>query len=184
MEEKEELQGYLHNTSPIKKSEKVRYFDMCIQTESELLRRVCFSPVKHKEYKNAGDLKSPVKVRKFKLDKQSDNTVLMYSNVALDSVHDIDFQPKEIPPTKIIGMISSINTNQMIAIKAKLLQEGGKKKVKTVDGEKFLVNAFLSDPHGTIKVTLWEPFSDLEEGKTYQFDNLLVRREYNTKDII
>ena len=27
-------------------------------------------------------------------------------------------------------------------------------------------------------------FSDLEEGKTYQFDNLLVRREYNTKDII
>ena len=27
-------------------------------------------------------------------------------------------------------------------------------------------------------------FSDLEEGKTYQFDNLGVRREYNTKDII
>lgn len=27
-------------------------------------------------------------------------------------------------------------------------------------------------------------FSDLEEGKTYQFDNLVVRREYNTKDII
>ena len=59
-----------------------------------------------------------------------------------------------------------------------------KKKVKTDDGEKFLVNAFLGDPHGTIKVTLWEPFCDLEEGETYQFDNLLVRREYNTKDII
>ena len=27
-------------------------------------------------------------------------------------------------------------------------------------------------------------FSDFEEGKTYQFDNLVVRREYNTKDII
>ena len=27
-------------------------------------------------------------------------------------------------------------------------------------------------------------FSDLEEGKTYQFDNLVERREYNTKDII
>ena len=108
----------------------------------------------------------------------------MYSNVALESVDDIDFQLKEIPTTNNIGMISAINTNQMIAIKAKLLEEGGKKKVKTDDGEKFLVNAFLGDPHGTIKVTLWEPFSDLEEGKTYQFDNLLVRREYNTKDII
>ena len=70
MEEKEELQGYLHNVSPIKKSEKVPYFDTCIQTESELLRGVCFSPVKHEEFKKAGHLKSPVKVRKFKLDKR------------------------------------------------------------------------------------------------------------------
>ena len=34
MEEKEKLQGYLHDVSTIKKSEKVPYFDMCIQTES------------------------------------------------------------------------------------------------------------------------------------------------------
>ena len=33
MEEKEESQGYLHDVSTIKKSEKVPYFDMCIQTE-------------------------------------------------------------------------------------------------------------------------------------------------------
>lgn len=103
----------------------------------------------------------------------------MCSNVALDSVDDIDFQPNEIPTTNNIGMISAINTNEMIAIKAELLQKSGKKKVKTDDGEKF-----LGDPHGTVNVTLREPFSDLEEGKTYQFDNLLVRREYNTKEII
>ena len=47
MEEKEELQGYLHDVSTVNKGEKVPYFDMCIQTESELLRGVCFSPVKH-----------------------------------------------------------------------------------------------------------------------------------------
>ncbi|KAK2548188.1 hypothetical protein P5673_031651, partial [Acropora cervicornis] len=34
IEEKEELQGYLHDVSTVKKSEKVPYFDMCIQTES------------------------------------------------------------------------------------------------------------------------------------------------------
>ena len=64
MEEKEELQGYLHDVSTIKKSEKVPYFDMCIQTESKLLRGVCFSPVMHEEFKKAGDLKSPVKSEK------------------------------------------------------------------------------------------------------------------------
>ena len=95
-----------------------------------------------------------------------------------------DFQPKEIPTTNNIGTISAINTYQMIAIKAKLLQKGDKNKVKTDDGEKFLVNAYLGDPSGTIKVTLWDRFCDLEEGKTYPFDNHLVRGEYKTQDII
>ena len=95
-----------------------------------------------------------------------------------------DFQPKEIPTTNNIGTISAINTYQMIAIKAKLLQKGDKNKVKTDDGEKFLVNAYLGDPSGTIKVTLWDRFCDLEERKTYPFDNPLVRGEYKTKDII
>ena len=72
----------------------------------------------------------------------------------------------------------------MIAIKAKLLEEGGKKKIKTDDGEKFPVNAYFGDPSGTIKVTFWDRFCDLENGKTYPFDNLLVRGEYKTKDII
>ena len=95
-----------------------------------------------------------------------------------------DFQPKEIPTTNNIGTISAINTYQMIAIKAKLLQKGDKNKVKTDDGEKFLVNAYLGDPSGTIKVTIWDRFCDLEEGKTYPFDNHLVRGEYKTQDII
>ena len=34
MEEKEELQGCRHDVSTVKKSEKVPYFDMFIQTES------------------------------------------------------------------------------------------------------------------------------------------------------
>ena len=57
-------------------------------------------------------------------------------------------------------------------------------EVKTDDGEKFLVNAHLGDPSGTIKVTLRDRFCDLEERKTYPFDNPLVRGEYKTKDII
>lgn len=184
-EEQKDIVGYLHNVSPIKKSEKVSYFDMSIQTNNDVIRGVCFSPVKHTQFKDISEKKSPVKVRQFKLDNKSDNnTVLMYHNVSLDSVDDINFQPKDIPTTYNIASISAFNTNQMITIKAKLLQKSGKKKVKTANGEKSIVNAYLVDPHGTIKVTLWETFCDLEEGKTYQFENILVRREYNSKDLV
>ena len=48
-------------------------------------------------------------------------------------------------------------------MKAKLRKKAGKKTVKTDDGEKFLVNAYLGDPHGTIEVHLWELFC--EEGR-------------------
>lgn len=42
--------------------------------------------------------------------------------------------------------------------------------------------AYLVDPHGAIKVTLWEQFSELEEGKTYNFQNLQVK-EYNSNGV-
>ena len=184
-EQQEEIVGYLHNVSPVKKTNKASYFDMCIQTDNDLLRGVCFSPGKQTDFKNVSDKKSPIKLRRFKLEKNSDsNTLLMYHNVSLDSTDDITFQPKEIPSTNNIGLISAINTNQMISIKAKLVQKSGRKKIKTSYGEKFTVNAHLIDPYGAIKVTLWETFCELEEGKTYQFENLLVRREYNSKDLV
>lgn len=127
-EVQKDIVGYLH-VSPIKKSEKVSYFAMSIQTSNNVIRGVCFSPIKHTHFKDISEKKSPVKVRQFKLDKKSDNdTVLMYHNVLLDSVDDINFAPKDIPSTNNIGSISALNTNQMISIKAKLLQQSGKKK--------------------------------------------------------
>ncbi|XP_066018906.1 uncharacterized protein [Pocillopora verrucosa] len=43
--------------------------------------------------------------------------------------------------------------------------------------------AYLVDPHGAIKVTLWEQFCGLEEGKTYNFQNLQVKKEYNSNGV-
>lgn len=153
---------------------------MCIQTESELPRGVCFSPFKHKELnRKTGDLKSPLKVRNF--DKQSANTVLMCSNVAVNTIDDIDFQPNEIPSINNVNIISAINTSHVIAIKAKLLQQRDKEKGKSDNRENFFVSVFFGHPLGTIKITLWQPFSDFQEAQTYDFDNPLGTREYNTK---
>lgn len=45
-EVQKDIVGYLH-VSPIKKSEKVSYFAMSIQTSNNVIRGVCFSPIKH-----------------------------------------------------------------------------------------------------------------------------------------
>jgi len=43
--------GYLHNVSPIRTSNKTKYFDMQIQTgEDEVKRGVCFSPPRVQEF--------------------------------------------------------------------------------------------------------------------------------------
>ena len=34
-EQQEEIVGYLHNVSPVKKTNKASYFDMCIQTDND-----------------------------------------------------------------------------------------------------------------------------------------------------
>lgn len=116
-----------------------------------------------------------------KFDKQLANTVLMCSNVAVNTIDDIDFQPNEIPSINNVRIISAINTSHVIAIKAKLLQQRGKEKGKSDNREIFFVSVFFGDPLGTIKITLWQPFSDFQEAQTYNFDNPLGTREYNTK---
>ena len=47
----DELTGYLHNISPLKKGSKTTWFDMQIQTEAEVVRGVCFSAAKHNDFK-------------------------------------------------------------------------------------------------------------------------------------
>ena len=55
-------------------------------------------------------------------------------------------------------------------------------QVKTfVPGKSPLINCLKRsfNPHGSIKVALWEAFSELLEGNTYDFQNLQVKKEYN-----
>ena len=47
------LTGYIHNVSPVKHSNKTRYFDMLIQTEATKVRGVCFSSSKHLDFERS-----------------------------------------------------------------------------------------------------------------------------------
>ena len=54
----------------------------------------------------------------------------------------------KLPTTNNISTFSEINMNLMIAIKAKLLQKSGMRKVKTDNKYTFLVDAYLGNPQG------------------------------------
>lgn len=158
-EQKEEIVGFLHNVSPTKKSSKTSYFDMSIQTTDGLVRGVCVSGSKQEHFDQMSKKKSPIKLRNFRIERAGDaTTVLMNNNVLLEPTKEIPFSRIELPSANNIQSISAANTNQSITIKAKLIQMSSTKKVKTEDGEKKKLFAYLVDPHGAIKVTLWEQF--------------------------
>lgn len=158
-EQKEEIVGFLHNVSPTKKSSKTSYFDMSIQTTDGLVRGVCFSRSKQEHFDQMSRKKSPIKLRNFRIERAGDaTTVLMNNNVLLEPTKEIPFSRIELPSANNIQSISAANTNQSITIKAKLIQMSSTKKVKTEDCEKKKLFAYLVDPHGAIKVTLWEQF--------------------------
>lgn len=158
-EQKEEIVGFLHNVSPTKKSSKTSYFDMSIQTTDGLVRGVCFSGSKQEHFDQMSKKKSPIKLRNFRIERAGDaTTVLMNNNVLLEPTKETPFSRIELPSANNIQSISAANTNQSITIKAKLIQMSSTKKVKTEYGEKKKLFAYLVDPHGAIKVTLWEQF--------------------------
>ena len=52
MAEKNVVKGYIHDVSPVKRSVQSQkpYFNMQIQTETDLIRGVCFSPARQLEF--------------------------------------------------------------------------------------------------------------------------------------
>ena len=53
----------------------------------------------------------------------------------------------------------------------------GEKKTNNMNGPKSKLEATLSDPFGSIKITLWEQYTNLvQEGKTYALKNPKVRK--------
>ena len=94
--------AYLHNLSPIKKSQKNNmYFDMTLQTKNGTYRSVCFSPEKHSGFSSKYESSSPVKISRFQRKRnQSSNQ---------DEIH-INKQTFIINlPTKYIQVVKKIN---------------------------------------------------------------------------
>ena len=171
--------GYLHNVSPIRTSNKTKYFDMQIQTgEDEVKRGVCFSPPRVQEFTKHSNSKSPVKITKFRFDKGS-TSVCMGPDVQVDKLDKVDFERKILPQTLNLSLLNSVFDGQLITIKAKVINLTAVSKfTSSTSGVLNKAEADLLDPHGSAKLTLWGHFtSEVMEGNTYQFTNLRVRKD-------
>ena len=94
---------------------------------------------------------------------------------------EVSFPPKPIPQTNNIASLSGVHFQQLITIKAKVARMGASKMVTTSNGVKRKADCYLTDPSGTIKLTVWEDFiNDVQEGKTYTFHNVRVIKEYKS----
>ena len=134
----DELTGYIHNIN--KKSAKTSWFDMQIQTQTEVVRGVCFSAAKHNSFKTFSDQKSPIKIKKFNIDTTANTkSVLMSFRIQLEPLAKLDFEPIEIPTTVSVPSIASVNPGQLVGVNANLLYLSGEKRLVPFP-ESFLIS--------------------------------------------
>ena len=69
--------GYVHNVSPIKND---KYFDFQLQMMHKTVRAVCFSPPKRKYFSDYSASNTPVEIKKFKVNTNSNAEDLVMGN--------------------------------------------------------------------------------------------------------
>ena len=125
---------------------------------------------------------SPVKVKKFKVDTNSNTEDLIMENVSIEHFPDIDFTRIEIPTTITLSTIKSVCIGQLVTIKAKVIHLTSVQYVQS--GKLRIVEADLLNPSATLKVILWEDFVDaVADGNTYMFHNMRMKKDSYTSEI-
>ena len=91
---------------------------------------------------------------------------------------DVEFQKRDLLPQDFnLSKITSVPSNQLINVKAKLTCLEPAETVHFRDTTLQKANGLLVDEHGTIKIILWQDdISKVEDGGTYQFKNLRLKK--------
>ena len=73
---------------------------------------------------------------------------------------------------------------QLVSLKGKVVQLLGVKIQSTSYGIRRKAEVYITDPHASMKLVLWEDFiHSVQERKTYQFNNLRVRIDKQTHQV-
>jgi hypothetical protein len=171
----------------IQKAGKVNYTTCKLQTsEDTTMKAVCFSPEKASPLKKAMESKSPIKVRRFEYNEKFNNIVIKKSTSVTDYNKPLPFAPAEslTTPLSDISTIKTTSANQLVCVKAMVKHLSGSKLVKLETGSVRNCSCILQDQSGAIKGVFWEEWIDsVEDGKTYIFTNMRVKKDNYTNEI-
>ena len=185
----ESISGFVQNLSPIKVGPSKKYFDFNLQTETNTaVRGICFSPQKRKLFDESQEKSTPIKIKKFVHDKKEGSTdILMSDNVVIDhlEVKEVSFPRKDLVPNSLnLSMLGTISLHQLITVKGKIIGLQQPQKVKMPECVLNKVDALLVDPHGSVKIVLWEDdIHKVKEGETYKFKNLRIKKNKNSGEL-
>lgn len=181
-EKPDQIIGYIHNVSPIKEG---KFFDFQVQSKEKYLRGVCFAPAKRDLFQSVQDGSSPVKIKRFRIDQKSNTEdLLMGDNVEVQQLPTAPFPKVDIPSTFDLAMLKTIAPGQLITVKAKVTALREAKTLQTSRGTLKMMEGQIVDPQGYSKIVFWEKFCDqVEEGTTYIFENIRVKKDSVTKQV-
>ena len=146
--------------------------------DESITRAVCFSPRKRKIFADFEEKKSPIKIKKFRVDTNANaSDLLMGNDVIVEHYPELDFQRLQIQSSTTLLSVKSVRIGQHVTVKAKVTNMS--KQLK--GGDLTLVNCTLLDPTASMKMVLWENFiNQVENNRTYIFHNVTVRKDkYN-----
>ena len=185
---KSDITGYLHNVSPIKQNNSnVKWFDCEIQMEQGNIRGVCFDPSAKtmEDYKKVAGNKSPIKLANFEMGNKRKghpiDIIIRKKTILQELTEDLPFERADIiSKSATIGSLKDLKPGQLLTLTAMVSNLSSTKEiVKRTTGEKVAIReGQITDPTGTVKLALWESFTDqVVDGDTYKFVNLRLKSD-------
>ena len=171
-----EFLGYIHNVSAVYNE---KFFNASCKGRMNQLPEPSASPLrKHKIFADFEEKKSPIKIKKFRVDTNANTSDLLMDHDAIVKHYpELDFKRAQIQSSNTLLSVKSVRIGQHVTVKAKVTNMS--KELK--GGDLTLVNCTLLDPTPSIKMALWENFiNQVKNNCTYIFYNVTVRKDkYN-----
>lgn len=173
----QDINGYFHSISPIKKSGSTKYFNYTVQTESTTHNGVCFALEKKPTIDALAQQHSPVKIQRFSISNKYQREDIVINKNTLISPTKVNFEfNNQESNTLSIASISEVAPGQLVLVKGHLQQLSATKTVVLQSNPVKKQEAFVNDPSGYVKLVLWGNHADtLTEGSTYLFDKVRVK---------
>lgn len=182
------LVGYVHRLSPVKKGKSAEYSDFEIQLKDERINGVCFSQVKRKLLQEAAVNMKPLKISHFVAGSFCGKPSVKINNMTRISeatTVECHYQYQPSAASQKISLktvLDSVEPNQIVGqVEGKITKDGDQVHIKGASNLR-MMNSVINDSTQMVNLSLWEQDIDqVVSGRVYRVSNVRVRLFNGTK---